>query len=171
MAQSLVFRGRRRLGHQGSGLFGLLALWVRKVGAGNCFDFGMVLTAYGVGRAGAEAFGQRLRLPSRLPYGLMAVVLLATQWAVGWVAVLLFVPFGLLAAVADARLAVGVDPAGDLQQNWNRLERSSALGGLVGSLGMGLIAQVIGLAGSLPIQLLAFLGAGAFLPLLQRRRR
>lgn len=36
---------------------------------------------------------------------------------------------------------------------------------------MGLIAQVIGLAGSLPIQLLAFLGAGALLPLLQRPRR
>jgi hypothetical protein len=36
---------------------------------------------------------------------------------------------------------------------------------------MGLIAQVIGLAGSLPIQLLAFLGAGALLPVLQRPRR
>jgi len=101
---------------------------------------------------------------------LMALVLLATQWVGGWGAVLLFVPFGLLAALADARLAVGVDPDGDLQQNWMVLERSSALGGLAGSLGMGLIAQVIGLAGSLPIQLVAFLGAGAFLPVLQRQR-
>ncbi len=151
------------------GLFALLPLWVRQEAAGNCFDFGLVLTAYGLGRTGAEAWG--LRLPPWLPYLLMAAVLVATQFVGGWGAVLLFVPFGLLAAVADARLAVGVDPAGDLQQNWNRLERSSALGGLVGSLGMGLIAQVIGLAGSLPIQLLAFLGAGAFLPLLQRRRR
>ncbi|MBW4530335.1 MAG: hypothetical protein KME02_06550 [Aphanothece saxicola GSE-SYN-MK-01-06B] len=151
------------------GLFALLPLWVRQEAAGNCFDFGLVLTAYGLGRTGAEAWG--LKLPPRLPYLLMAAVLVATQFIDGWGAVLLFVPFGLLAALADARLAVGVDPAGDLQRNWNRLERSSALGGLVGSLGMGLIAQVIGLAGSLPIQLLAFLGAGALLPLLQRPRR
>jgi hypothetical protein len=151
------------------GLFALLPLWVRQEAAGSCFDFGLVLTAYGLGRTGAEAWA--LRLPPGLPYLLMAAVLVATQLVGGWWAVLLFVPFGLLAALADARLAIGVDPEGDLQQNWNRLERSSALGGLAGSLGMGLIAQVIGLAGSLPIQLVAFLVAGALLPLLQRRRR
>ncbi|MEA5443635.1 hypothetical protein [Cyanobium gracile] len=151
------------------GLFALLPLWVRQEAAGNCFDFGLVLTAYGLGRTGAEAWG--LRLPPRLPYLLMAAVLVATQFVGGWGAVVLFVPFGLLAALADTSLAIGMDPAGDLQRNWNRLERSSALGGLLGSLGMGLIAQVLGLAGSLPIQLLAFLGAGALLPLLQRLRR
>lgn len=153
------------------GLFALLPLWVRQEAAGNCFDFGLVLTAYGLGRTGAEAWG--LRLPPRLPYLLMAAVLVATQWVDGWGAVVLvlFVPLGLLAALADASLAIGMGPAGDLQRNWNRLERSSALGGLMGSLGMGLVAQVIGLAGSLPIQLVAFLGAGALLPLLQRRRR
>lgn len=152
------------------GLFALLPLWVRQQAAGSCFDFGLVLTAYGLGRTGAEAWGRQLRLPPQLPYLLMALVLLATQWVGGWGAVLLFVPFGLLAALADTRLAVGVDPDGDLQQNWMVLERSSALGGLAGSLGMGLIAQVIGLAGSLPIQLVAFLGAGALLPVLQRQR-
>ncbi|MCP9798633.1 hypothetical protein [Cyanobium sp. Lug-B] len=150
------------------GLFALLPLWVRQQAAGSCFDFGLLLTAYGLGRTGAEAWG--LRLPPRLPYLLMAALLLATQFVGGWGAVLLFVPFGLLAAVADARLALGVDPAGDLQHNWSVLERSSALGGLAGSLGMGLIAQLIGLGGSLPIQLAAFLGAGVLLPLLQRRR-
>jgi hypothetical protein len=150
------------------GLFALLPLWVRQQAAGSCFDFGLLLTAYGLGRTGAEAWG--LRLPPRLPYLLMAALLLATQFVGGWGAVLLFVPFGLLAAVADARLALGVDPAGDLQRNWSVLERSSALGGLAGSLGMGLIAQLIGLGGSLPIQLAAFLGAGVLLPLLQRRR-
>jgi hypothetical protein len=151
------------------GLFALLPLWVRQQAAGNCFDFGLLLTAYGLGRTGAEAWGPRL--PARLPYLLMAALLVATQFVSGWGAVLLFVPFGLLAALADARLAAGVDPDGDLQRNWNRLERSSALGGLLGSLGMGLIAQVIGLAGSLPIQLVAFLGAGALLPVLQRPSR
>jgi hypothetical protein len=35
---------------------------------------------------------------------------------------------------------------------------------------MGLVAQLIGLGGSLPIQLAAFLGAGVLLPLVQRRR-
>ncbi|MEA5391493.1 hypothetical protein VB738_09505 [Cyanobium gracile UHCC 0139] len=150
------------------GLFALLPLWVRQQAAGSCFDFGLLLTAYGLGRTGAEAWG--LRLPPRLPYLLMAAVLVATQFVGGWGAVLLFVPFGLLAAVADARLALGVDPAGDLQQNWIVLERSSALGGLAGSLGMGLVAQLIGLGASLPIQLAAFLGAGVLLPLLQRHR-
>jgi hypothetical protein len=150
------------------GLFALLPLWVRQQAAGSCFDFGLLLTAYGLGRTGAEAWG--LRLPPRLPYLLMAAVLVATQFVGGWGSVLLFVPFGLLAAVADARLALGVDPAGDLQQNWSVLERSSALGGLAGSLGMGLVAQLIGLGSSLPIQLAAFLGAAALLPLLQRRR-
>jgi hypothetical protein len=151
-------------------LFGLLPLWVRQQAAGSCFDFGMVLTAYGLGRIGAESFGHRLRLPFRLPYGLMAGLLLATQWTLGWGAVLLFIPLGLLAALADARLAVSLDPSGTLPDNWDILERSSALGSLAGSLGMGLIAQLIGLEGSLPIQLMAFLGAGVLLPLLPRRR-
>ncbi len=151
-------------------LFGLLPLWVRQQAAGSCFDFGMVLTAYGLGRIGAETFGQRLRLPFLLPYGLMAGLLLATQWSLGWGAVLLFVPFGLLAALSDARLAVAMDPQASLPDNWTILERSSAVGGLAGSLGMGLIAQLIGLEGSLPIQLLAFLGAGLLLPLLTGRR-
>ena len=44
-------------------LFGLIPLWVRQEGAGNCFDFAMVLTAYGLGRAAAEALQGRLRLP------------------------------------------------------------------------------------------------------------
>ncbi|WP_216900956.1 MFS transporter [Synechococcus sp. CCY 9618] len=153
------------------GLFALLPLWVRQQAEGNCFDFGLVLTAYGLGRTGAEAWGQRLRLPPPLPYLLMAGVLLATQWASGWGAVLLFLPFGLLAAVADARLAIDLDPSGDLQRNWHTLERSSALGGLAGCLGMGLVAQMIGLAASLPIQLVGFVGAGALLPLLARPGR
>lgn len=161
LVQGLVF----------GGLFALLPLWVRQEAAGSCFDFGMVLTAYGLGRIVAEAAGQGLRLPFRLPYGLMALLLLATQWLHGWAAVLLFVPFGLLAALADGRLAASVDPRGSLADNWETLERSSALGSLAGSLGMGLIAQLIGLAASLPIQLLAFLAAGLLLPLLGRRPR
>jgi hypothetical protein len=151
-------------------LFGLLPLWVRQQAAGSCFDFGMVLTAYGIGRIGGEAFGQQLRLPFRLPYALIAAILLATQWTRGWAAVLLFVPLGLLASLADTRLALSLDPQGSLPDNWDILERSSALGSLAGSLAMGLIAQLIGLKGSLPIQLLAFLGAGILLPLLVRRR-
>jgi len=151
-------------------LFGLLPLWVREQAAGSCFDFGMVLTAYGLGRIGAESFGQRLRLPFLMPYGLMAALLLATQGPLGWGAVLLFVPLGLLAALSDARLAIALDPQGSLADNWTILERSSAVGGLAGSLGMGLIAQVIGLEGSLPIQLVAFVMAGILLPLLSGRR-
>ena len=32
-------------------LFGMLALWVREIDGGKCFDFAMVLVAYAVGRS------------------------------------------------------------------------------------------------------------------------
>jgi hypothetical protein len=39
---------------------------------------------------------------------------------------------------------------------WLILERSGALGSLVGSLGIGLLSQRIGLSGALPLELVAF---------------
>jgi hypothetical protein len=138
-------------------LFGLLALWVRKVGAGNCFDFGMVLTAYGLGRALA-ATALRPRLPGGLPYGLIALLLVATQLPglAGWGAVALFLPMGLVAAISDEQRVAALEPRGDGPLGWLILERSGALGSLVGSLGIGLLSQRIGLSGALPLEVVAF---------------
>jgi len=138
-------------------LFGLLALWVRQVGAGNCFDFGMVLTAYGLGRTLA-ATAIRPRLPVGLPYGLIAALLAATQipGLPGWAAVALFLPMGLMAAISDEERVAALDSGSEGPHGWLILERSGALGSLLGSLGFGLISQRIGLPGILPLEVMAF---------------
>jgi hypothetical protein len=143
-------------------LFGLLALWVRKVGAGNCFDFGMVLTAYGLGRF----LGTTPLVPALvpgLPYLLIAGLLAATQLLPGWGAVLLFLPMGLAAARSDGHLVEILAPRGDLGLGWQALERSATLGGLVGSLAIGGTTQALGLEKALPIEVAAFALAGLLL--------
>ena len=143
-------------------LFALLPLWVRAVGAGNCFDFAMVLAAYGVGRS----------LQGRLPvlatwarYGLMAGLLLLTQVQAlpGWGAVLLFVPIGALAAAADGALVDRLAVRGDAPLRWQTLQRSGAVGGLAGSLAMGLLTQSLGLGQAIPLQVLAFVAMALLL--------
>ena len=138
-------------------LFGLLALWVRQVGAGNCFDFGMLLTAYGLGRTLA-ATAIRPRLPLGLAYGLIAALLAATQipGLPGWGAVGLFLPMGLMAAISDEERVAALEGGMDEAHGWLILERSGALGSLLGSLGFGLISQRIGLPGILPLEVMAF---------------
>ncbi len=144
-------------------LFGLLALWVRKVGAGNCFDFGMVLTAYGLGRT-LGSTPLRPRLAPAGEYLLIAALLAATQVVPGWSAVLLFLPMGLLAAGTDARLAASLTHLGDEPSRWQVIERDGALGGLLGTLGIGLVAQLLGLTLALPIEVAAFAAAALLLP-------
>jgi hypothetical protein len=155
-AQSIPLQGRAILqGVLFGSLFGLLALWVRKVGAGNCFDFGMVLTTYGVGRfIGTTPFSPRLA--PGLPYLLIAGLLSATQLVPGWGAVLLFLPMGLAAAGSDGHLAEVLAPQGDLGLGWQMLERSATLGGLVGSVVIGAASQAVGLEKALPIEVAAF---------------
>lgn len=146
------------------GLFGLIPLWVRQEGAGNCFDFAMVLSAYGLGRAVDEALQVRLRLGSTPGYLLLAVALAGTQLLPGWGAVLLFVPLGLLAACSDQCLIQALGPEEDPALSLQLFSRSACLGGLLGSLAMGVLAQAIGLSGLLPIQLLAFVLAAVLMP-------
>ena len=146
------------------GLFGLIPLWVRQEGAGNCFDFAMVLTAYGLGRAAAEALQGRLRLGFAPGYLLLMAALAGTQLLPGWGAVLLFVPLGLLAACSDQRLMQALGPAEDPAMRAQLFVRSACLGGLAGSLAMGLAGQVLGLPGVLPIQLLAFAAGAPLMP-------
>ena len=131
------------------GLFALLALWVREIDGGKCFDFGMVLAAYGLGRAISR---WTPRMAHWLPYLLICVLLLLSQATVPpWFAVLLFVPIGALAAVSDAALVERMTPLGDEPMRWQVLVRSGAVGGLVGSIGLGLICQVLGLWVALPL--------------------
>ena len=131
------------------GLFALLALWVREIDGGRCFDFGMVLAAYGLGRALSR---WTPRLPRWLPYVLICALLLLSQASVPpWFAVLLFVPIGVLAAGSDAALVERMTPLGDEPMRWQVLVRSGAVGGLVGSIGLGLICQVLGLWVALPL--------------------
>ena len=133
-------------------LFALLPLWVRVIGAGKCFDFAMLLVAYGLGRSlGAQlpALGAGMR------YGLMALLLGSAGIVPGWGAVLLFTPLGALASASDAQLVANLQLA-DPALGWQILRRSAALGGLIGSLLMGVISQGLGLHWALPLQLLGF---------------
>ena len=153
-------------------LFGLLPLWVRQEGAGNCFDFGMLLTAYGLGRLlaaswpafplpflSALASPWWLRLFRGGPYLLLAVLLAATQWLPGWSSLALFLPMGALAGRSDARLAASLDNLADEPMRWQTLERSSGVGALAGSVLMGGAAQAFGLPVALPLQVLGFVAA------------
>jgi hypothetical protein len=140
-------------------LFALMPLWVRRLEGGNCFDFGMVLSAYGLGRVLASGLSRPSapvagwgRLLPRLHYAAMALLLLLGQSLPGWLAVSLFVPFGLLASLSDQGLSAGVA----LVRQAAVIERSSALGRLLGSLAMGGLSQLVGLAWALPLLLGGF---------------
>jgi hypothetical protein len=127
-------------------LFALLPLWVRTIGRGDCVDFGLVLAAYGLGRI--------LALPLPLPgwslYAAMALLLQATTWLPAWGSTALFVPLGALAAGSDGRLAASLT-AGEGEgsvgaaEGLARIDRSLAIGSLVGSLAMGAGSQLLGL--------------------------
>lgn len=151
------------------GLFALLPLWVRLQAQGDCLDFGFVLGAYGAGRLVAQAvvaprwFGLTGRpLVSGIQYAAMAVLLLVSQRMPGLLAVGLFLPFGLLAALRDQALLLSCRGA-DGQIDLACFERSGVLGGLCGALAMGLLIQSVGLAWGLPVQLCAFVLAALLL--------
>lgn len=154
-------------------LFGLLPLWVRQLGGGSCFDFGMVLTAYGLGRLLAAA-GPTRSLP--IPPALVVTAPLPGPWRLYPARGLPYLLLALtLAAFSDARLVATLDthadePATDEPLRWQVLERSSGVGALAGSLLMGGTAQLLGLPLALPLQVLAFVAAAVPLSLAGRRR-
>ena len=130
-------------------LFALLALWVREVDGGKCFDFAMVLAAYGLGRTGMSLLPDMHR---SLRYLLIGALLLISQTSLpSVVAVVLFVPMGALAAASDAALVEQLSRLGDAPLRWQVLLRSSAIGGVAGSVGLGLICQVFSLTVALPV--------------------
>lgn len=147
-------------------LFALLPLWVRRLEHGSCLDFGMLLAVYGLGRCLAPSLRPAWwpgaidkAVAIRLPYAAMALLLLASQSLPGGLAVLLFLPFGLLAGLSDLSRVVRDEQL--LSPQW---ERFSALGGLLGSLGLGGLTQIIGLVWALPLLVVAFLLAALLLP-------
>ena len=134
-------------------LFALLALWVRECG-GNCFDFGMILAAYGIGR---PLILWLPSMPSSLRYALVVALLLVTQFiGVPWIAVALFVPMGALISATDTALVNRLTELEDAPMRWYVLQRSGALGGLLGSIGLGILCQFFGLAVALPIVCIGF---------------
>ena len=137
------------------GLFALLALWVRQVDGGKCFDFAMVLAAYGLGRIGVGLIPAWHR---SLGYLLMAALLVISQAGVpAWLAVLLFLPIGALAASTDAALVAQLERLGDAPLCWQVMLRSGAIGGVVGSIGLGVICQLLTLSIALPLVVAGFL--------------
>lgn len=136
-------------------LFGLLPLWIRSVAEGNCFNFGMVLMAYGIGRTLINA---PMRRSSWALFGLIGGLLVAGQLLPGIFSTLLFIPIGALAAATDRQLVEHLQP-NDPAQGWQILRRSGAVGGLAGVLIIGSLAQAIGLPLALVAQIALFLTA------------
>ena len=99
-------------------------------------------------------------------FGLIGGLLVAVQLLPGLISTLLFIPLGGLAAVTDRQLVDRLQPT-DPAEGWQVLSRSGAIGGLVGVLAMGSLAQVIGL----PQALLAQIGLFLTAPLLLKALR
>ena len=78
----------------------------------------------------------------------------------------MFIPLGGLAAATDRQLVDRLQPT-DPAAGWQVLRRSGAIGGLVGVLAMGSLAQMIGL----PQALLAQVGLFFTAPLLLKALR
>ena len=135
--------------------FGLLPLWIRSVAEGNCFNFGMVLMAYGIGRSLINA---PCRRSSWTLFGLIGGLLVVGQLLPGIISTLLFIPIGAVAAASDRQLVDRLQPD-DPAQGWQMLRRSGAIGGLLGVLVMGSLAQTIGLPHALLAQVALFLTA------------
>ncbi len=137
------------------GFFALLPLWVRSIAEGNCFNFGIVLVAYGIGRSVINTTPNQ---PAWRLYSLIAILLFVGPWLPGWMTTVLFLPVGVLAAGTDRLIVEHIAP-NDPATGWQMLQRSGAIGGLVGVLTMGIVAQLIGLPFTLLIQLALFAAA------------
>lgn len=137
------------------GFFALLPLWVRTISTGNCFNFGVVLVAYGIGRSLINTTPTQ---PAWRLYGLIAILLFAGPWLPGWMTTALFLPVGILAAGTDRQIVEHISPT-DPATGWQMLQRSGAIGGLVGVITMGIVAQLIGLPFTLLFQLALFAAA------------
>ena len=130
-------------------LFALLALWVREIDGGKCFDFAMVLAAYRLGRP-LMIWMPNIAASTR--YGLLIPLLIFSQISpVSWLSVALFIPIGALISSSELMLINGLTKVKESANRWRILESSSAIGGFIGSIGLGLLCQILGLAWALPL--------------------
>ena len=130
-------------------LFALLALWVREIDGGKCFDFAMVLAAYRLGRP-LMLWMPNIAASTR--YWLLILLLIFSQISpVSWLSVALFIPIGALISSSELTLINGLTKVKESANRWRTLESSSAIGGFIGSIGLGLLCQILGLAWALPL--------------------
>ena len=98
------------------------------------------------------------RTPKGYGLQLLAVLLVISQAGVpAWLAVLLFLPMGALAARTDMALVAQLERLGDAPLRWQVMLRSGAIGGVVGSIGLGVICQLLTLSIALPLVVAGFL--------------
>ena len=142
-----------------SGLFALLPLWIRTMAAGNCFNFGMVLMAYAIGRS---LITTSLDHACWRIYLVIASLLATASISPGWLTPLLFLAIGTLATSLDHQLVAQIRP-NDPVIGWQVLQRSGAIGGLAGVLIVGSTAQLSGLSTAFVLQIGLLLAAPALL--------
>lgn len=131
------------------GLFAVLALWVRVIDGGKCFDFGIILASYFLGKALVSILP---KIKLSLSYILVVCLLIAFQLiTLRWMSVLLFVPLGMFINSIDLSIASSLCRDGYIIEGWKSFQDQSALGGIAGGLALGCICQFIGLEYSLPI--------------------
>ena len=125
-------------------LFALLALWVREIDGGKCFDFAMVLAAYRLGR---PLMIWMPNIAASMRYGLLILLLIFSQISpLSWLSVALFISIGALISSSELTLINGLTKVKESVNRWRILESSSAIGGFIGSIGLGLLCQILGLA-------------------------
>ena len=124
-------------------LFALLALWVREIDGGKCFDFAMVLTAYQFGRP-FMLWIPKMAAPLR--YLMLLALILSSQMVTqAWLSVALFIPIGALVSSCERTLIDDMSQDSAPTQSWQVLHRSSAIGGIIGSISLGVLCQFAGL--------------------------
>ena len=131
------------------GLFAVLALWVRVIDGGKCFDFGVILACYFLGK-GLVEMAPKFNL--RYMYMVVFSLLIACQlMPLKWISALLFIPIGMFINSTDLSIASALSEKDKLVEGWKSFQDQSALGGIAGGLTLGSICQVIGIEYALPI--------------------
>ena len=131
------------------GLFAVLALWVRVIDGGKCFDFGVILACYFLGKS-LVSIAPKFKL--KYSYVIIFTLLISCQLiSLRWVSVLLFIPVGMLISSTDFSIASIFSDKDKLLEGWKTFQDQSALGGIAGGLALGSICQAIGLEYALPI--------------------
>ena len=137
------------------GLFAVLALWVRVIDGGKCFDFGVILACYFLGK-GLVGFLPKLKL-NHMYLIIFILLFLCQVIPLKWISALLFVPIGMLVNSTDLVIALGFSEKDKLLEDWKSFQDQSAIGGIAGGLVLGSICEVVGLDYALPIICFGFI--------------